>query len=265
MEQNFIFQFTPMEPDALIPQVSQALEVRMEFVSRAVCPKLWSATDRLDRTKKAPAELRAKRRRRGQILGLVNWIMALLLLPTAFLPPDSPLFAIAGGVCLGIGVVDLWRYLPKTLGGLSMLAGVFFLIVSLGGPDEMAVLVYLTAQYLIVALASLLVRRRRDPFERAARKVLAGRARGDFAAGLDDVRVVFSGEEMTVNTAGNASAQFPYTAFKQVLETQDLLFVIFNKRFLILQKKDLTNGTVSDLRDFLKERVEHWDEVIDKG
>lgn len=65
MEQNFVFQCTPMEPDALIPQVSQALEVRMEFVSRAVCPKLWAATDRLNRTKKTPAELRTRCRRRG--------------------------------------------------------------------------------------------------------------------------------------------------------------------------------------------------------
>lgn len=79
------------------------------------------------------------------------------------------------------------------------------------------------------------------------------------------MQVIFSEETMTVNTSGNASAQFPYTDFKQVLETQDLLLVIFDKRFLILQKKDLTAGTVSDLRDFLKERVEHWVEIIDNG
>lgn len=41
--------------------------------------------------------------------------------------------------------------------------------------------------------------------------------------------------------------------------------VIFGKRFIILQKKDLTAGTISDLRDFLKERVEHWVEIIDNG
>lgn len=155
--------------------------------------------------------------------------------------------------------------MPKTLGILSLLAGIFFLSAVLGDPDEMAILVYLAAQYLIVALASLLVRRRRDPFERAARKVLAGRDRADFAAGKADMQVIFSEETMTVNTSGNASSQFPYTDFKQVLETQDLLLVIFDKRFLILQKKDLTAGTVSDLRDFLKERVEHWVEIIDNG
>ena len=41
--------------------------------------------------------------------------------------------------------------------------------------------------------------------------------------------------------------------------------VIFDKRFLILQKKDLTAGTISDLRAFLRERVEHWSEIIDNG
>ena len=269
MEQNFVFQCTPLEPDALIPQVSQALEVRTEFVSRAVCPKLWAVTDRLNRTKKTPAALRDRRRRKGQILGLVNWGMALLLLPTAFLTPDSLLLSIAGGLCLGVGVVELWRYLPKTLGILSLLAGIFFLSAVLGDPDEMAILVYLVAQYLIVALASLLVRRRRDPFERAARKALVGRDRADFAAGTADMQVIFSEETMTVNisvnTSGMASAHFPYTDFKQILETQDLLLVIFDKRFLILQKKDLTAGTISDLRAFLRERVEHWSEIIDNG
>lgn len=69
MEQNFVFQCTPLEPDALIPQVSQALEVRTEFVSRAVCPKLWAVTDRLNRTKKLPQRFGTDAAERGRSWG----------------------------------------------------------------------------------------------------------------------------------------------------------------------------------------------------
>ena len=154
----------------------------------------------------------------------------------------------------------------ETLGYPSLLAGIFFLMTALGDarcdgdPGISGRPIFDRPPW-----HALLVRRRCDPFERAARKALAGRDRADFAAGKADIQVIFSEETMTVNTSGNASAQFPYTDFKQVLETQDLLLVIFDKRFLILQKKDLTAGTVSDLRDFLKERVEHWVEIIDNG
>ena len=86
-----------------------------ELFSRRKYPKLWALTDRMNRWNKAPTA-RAKRRLQGQVQGLVNWIVALLLLPIAFITPESPLLAIIGALCLGIGVVELWRYLPKTLG-----------------------------------------------------------------------------------------------------------------------------------------------------
>ena len=146
MEQNFVFQVTAPDVDALLPEVSSALEQWMELFSRRKYPKLWALTDRINRWNKAPTA-RAKRRRQGQVQGLVNWIMAMVLLPVAFLAPDSPVLAIVGALCLGIGVVELWRYLPKTLGILSLLAGVFFLMAALGDPAEIAVLVYLAAQY----------------------------------------------------------------------------------------------------------------------
>lgn len=146
LEHNFIFQLTVPDVDALLPETSLALEQMQELFSRRKYHKLWALTDRMNRWNKAPTA-RAKRRLQGQVQGLVNWIVALLLLPIAFITPESPLFAIIGALCLGIGVVELWRYLPKTLGILSLLAGVFFLMAALGDPAEIAVLVYLAAQY----------------------------------------------------------------------------------------------------------------------
>lgn len=110
MEQNFVFQVTAPDVDALLPEVSSALEQWMELASRRKNPKLWALTDRINRWNKAPTA-RTKRRRQGQVQGLVNWIVAMVVLPIAFLTPDSPLLVAVGALCLGIGVVELWRYL----------------------------------------------------------------------------------------------------------------------------------------------------------
>ena len=114
LEHNFIFQLTVPDVDALLPETSLALEQMQELFSRRKYPKLWALTDRMNRWNKAPTA-RAKRRLQGQVQGLVNWIVALLLLPIAFITPESPLLAIIGALCLGIGVVELWRYLPIPL------------------------------------------------------------------------------------------------------------------------------------------------------
>lgn len=59
----------------------------------------------------------------------------------------------------------------------------------------MAVLVYLAAQYLIVALASLLVRKRQDPYDRAARNLLRKR---NAVKGLELARFIFSEEKFSL-------------------------------------------------------------------
>lgn len=257
MEHNFIFQLTVPDVDALLPEMSSALEQWMELFSRRKYPKLWALTDRMNRWNKAPTA-RAKRRRQGQIQGLVNWIMALLLLPAALLIPESILLTIMGALCLGIGVVELWRYLPKTLGILSLLAGVFFLMVALGDPDEMAILVYLAAQYLIVALASLLVRKRQDPYDRAARNLLRKR---NTVKGLELARVIFSNEKFSLGWTDPSKvklaqeAAYPYSDFKQVIEMESILLIICCKKVLFLQKNNLLDGTIPELRAFLRGRV----------
>lgn len=98
MKQNFVFQVTAPDVDALLPEVSSALEQWMELFSRRKYPKLWALTDRINRWNKAPTA-RAKRRRQGQVQGLVNWIMAMVLLPVAFLAPDSPVLLVGTGGC----------------------------------------------------------------------------------------------------------------------------------------------------------------------
>ena len=128
LEHNFIFQLTVPDVDALLPETSLALEQMQELFSRRKYPKMWALT-RPDEPMEQGPTARAKRRLQGQVQGLVNWIVALLLLPMAFITRNH-LLAIIGALCLGIGVVELWQYLPKTLGILSLLAGVFFLMAA---------------------------------------------------------------------------------------------------------------------------------------
>lgn len=174
-----------------------------------------------------------------------------------FSHPGLALLVVVGGLCLGIGVVELWRYLPKTLGILSLLAGAFFLMTALGDPDEMAVLVYLAAQYLIVALASLLVRKRQDPYDRAARNLLRKR---NAVKGLELARFIFSEEKFSLGWK-DASKTKPadeaayYRDVQQVIEAESILLIVCCKKVLFLQKKDLLEGTIPELRAFLRERV----------
>lgn len=257
MERTFIFQVTAPDIDSVLSEMAAALEQLQELVSRRKCPKMWALTDRLNKWNKAPTA-KAKRCRQRQVQGLVNWIVAMVMLPVAFLTPDSALLAIIGGVCLGIGVVDLGLYLPKTLGVLSLLAGVFFLMAVLGDPDEMAILIYLAAQYLIVAMASLLVRKRQDPYERAARNLLRKR---NAVKGLELVRVIFSEKTFSLGWKDASEIklaeeiEYPYRDFEQVIETESILLIVCCKKVLFLQKNDLLEGSIPELRAFLRERV----------
>lgn len=47
MEPRFIFRLTSYHTDKLLPQVSRALELRNEIVSRAKYPFLWKRKDKL--------------------------------------------------------------------------------------------------------------------------------------------------------------------------------------------------------------------------
>ena len=99
----FCFSFHAFDTEALLPQVSRALETRTELVSREKVPGLWKVTDRLN-DRPAPAESSPMR---GRVLGIVFLVLGLLLfLPSAMQPKELLGPLVGGAVAILWG---LWR------------------------------------------------------------------------------------------------------------------------------------------------------------
>lgn len=94
-----------------------------------------------------------------------------------------------------------------------------------------------------------------DRCDKAAREFLEGHAEG---LKEKEVQVCFSTEEMiTVMGALEDLDQdaVSFDAIEFVMETGDIFFVIYRGRGVVLQKKDLTLGSVDEFRAFASERI----------
>lgn len=94
-----------------------------------------------------------------------------------------------------------------------------------------------------------------DRYEQAAREFLEGHAEDIKEKQL---QICFSGEEMiTVKGALEDLDQDAVTfdAIEFVMESDDFFLVIYQGRGVILQKKDLTLGSVDAFRTFVSEQI----------
>ena len=255
MEPNFTFQFTALDAQHLQPQVRWALEKRTELRSRQRNPRMWKLTDKLNSVEKVPQVVRENRRRRRSFLGLWNWLLgAVLLIPGLLEPRTLLLPLLVGAACWGSGLCILWRNRRRLLGVLCLVKGGFLCMGVLGNYVQLHSLLALGIIDVAVGAAALLLRKRQDPFDRAAEILLA---KGTAQAGLAEVRLTFSPEGMFVTRAGDEEESHivPYAAFEVVLETQELLLPVCENTVTILQKKDLLTGPLPRLQEFLAGQV----------
>lgn len=94
-----------------------------------------------------------------------------------------------------------------------------------------------------------------DRCEKAAREFLEGHVEG---LKEKEVQICFSDEEMiTVMGALEDLDQdaVSFDAIQFVMETDDIFFVIYQSRGVVLQKKDLTLGSVDEFRAFASEQI----------
>lgn len=254
MEQIFSFRITPPDSERLCPQVSRALEKRTERLSRQECPQMWTLIDKLNQVEKAPAAVRENRRRRRAFLGFWEWAMGLFLLIPGCMDPKALLVPLLFGVfCFGVGAAALWRTKRTLLGILSLLQGaVLCLGVLLGRPPKGMGLLIPAAAGILIGAAALLTRNRakESPFDRAARQLLRETAS---PGGADQILVSFTGEGLAIGREDGTGTPrlFPYASFECVLETEDLLLPVFQDSVMVLQKKDLSGGTLPALLEFL--------------
>lgn len=259
MDQTFSFVITPMDIDALCPQVSHALEKRTELLGRQKNPRLWATIDKLNSVPKVSPQVSAKRRRRMAFWGLLIWLLSLvLLIPGCLEPRQMPVGLAAGLAGFVLGSAILWSQRRRLLGGLSLAVGILLGLCVAGGQGELDQLLVCVAVGIALGLAALLVPRRRQAgaFEKAAHKLLEGRD----TPLAQPVRAVFSGEGLALCQADLPdSAVFPFGTFEMALETADLLLVICGERILPLQKKDLAEGSFAQLREFLRKKTQYAD------
>ena len=161
---------------------------------------------------------------------------------------------LVGAASYAAGVVLMWNGGRSRLAFLSIVQGVFFTIV--GWTDRFSWKASASWRCRIFGWdACVPLSRRLTQFERAALRILTRWQ--NLPEGVR-LRAVFSAEGMALSEEGQqGAAEVPYERFERVIETSDLFLMIFAGNVTVLQKKDLTVGSLSAFQSFLKERMEY--------
>lgn len=110
---TYIFNTSTYDVDALVPEVSQALEKRVELVSRQKLPGMWKATDRLSQGS-ASGEMPRGRLIYRRVVGIALIVLGLFMLIPGLMQPKELLTPLIAGICgLGVGIHSLWSTRKK--------------------------------------------------------------------------------------------------------------------------------------------------------
>ena len=110
MDERYIFRVTAYDNQLLMPQVSKALELRTDLLSRVQYPVLWSATDKLHSLSKG----KSRSKTRSIIMGVLELALGLFLFIPGLLKPEEltgPL--LIGAIGIIAGIINL-RSIKKT-------------------------------------------------------------------------------------------------------------------------------------------------------
>ncbi len=103
---EFCFRLEPLEVQALLPQLSRALEQRTERLSRERFPGLWRVTDRLQGSGGSARRSRG----RSRFLSILCIALGIFLFVPGLVRPAELLGPLLmGAVALGAGIGGLWR------------------------------------------------------------------------------------------------------------------------------------------------------------
>lgn len=103
---KFTFQVTPCNAEALLPQISRALEKRTELLSRRQYPNLWKQTDRFN----AMPRNQNRSPLRTRILSILCLGLGIFLLVPGLMEPQELFVPLAAGaLAVAAGVGGLWR------------------------------------------------------------------------------------------------------------------------------------------------------------
>ena len=206
-EIEFIFQVKEYDTEALLPQVSKALQRRLELRNQQLRPG-----------KAVPAEMTEEQRKQAKIKNIIVGVIWLIV----------GIFLLFSGMVKGDG--GKWNVI---IGAVAAFVGVKRLLPQRKLPNT-------------------------EKFEKAAQEFL------DEHKGVADGKerqVCFSDEEMIVVTGALEDLDqeaIPYEDVEFAMETEDIFLLVHGGRGVLLQKSDLTLGTVEEFRDYINAHVKSF-------
>lgn len=212
---EYIFQTSAYDVEQLFPEVSVALEKRVELASRRRVPGMWKATDSLSQKGGAQQMTRGRLVYR-RVVGIALIVLGLLMLIPGLKEPEELLLPLIAGICgIAIGIHSLWSTRKK--------------------PEKE------TKE----ASAQMPEKKLSKRFEGTARTFLSNLAK----VGQTEVR--FSEDGMQLGEA----ALIGYQEIEYFIETPQGYLVAWGTQATFLQKKDLQGDAGDEFCAFVSERV----------
>ena len=107
---EYVFVLRGELAEEFCSQTEELSELILELGARKQLPKTWKLVDWLRTRPKAAPEVLEKRKKHQTVLGLLVLLLALFALgPTMIAPKELLPVLLAGAVCLGAGIVSLWK------------------------------------------------------------------------------------------------------------------------------------------------------------
>ena len=212
---EYIFQTSAYDVEQLVPEVSVALEKRVELASRRRVPGMWKATDSLSQKGGAQQMTRGRLVYR-RVVGIALIVLGLLMLIPGLKEPEELLLPLIAGICgIAIGIHSLWSTRKK--------------------PEKE------TKE----ASAQMPEKKLSKRFEGTARTFLSNLAK----VGQTEVR--FSEDGMQLGEA----ALIAYGEMEYFIETPQGYLVAWGTQATFLQKKDLQGDAGDEFHAFVSEQV----------
>lgn len=146
------------------------------------------------------------------------------------------------------------RLRTKCMAVLCLVLGILLFVPGVTDPQELLVPLIAGALAIMTGILYLWRSRkhRKNPFDRSAQKLLAGK---ETLSTQSPVTVTFSENGMTFPPSQGKQETVPYASFSLVVETQELILMVFDTRVTVLQKRDLQGGNVEGFLNFLAKRT----------
>lgn len=141
----------------------------------------------------------------------------------------------------------------KAMGYLFLIFGIVLLVAGIARPKELFLPLIAGAAAVFAGLSRLLQAGTDKKFLRSAEMLLRGKETP--SGPPQELRFSPLGMMLPQNVGGEV---VPYSAFETVVESERLLLLVFGGRVVVLQKRDLAEGGMEELRELLMSEIKAY-------